>query len=100
MVLVISCVCCLYGILQYMQMGTELKSALPDSKFVWWHLFIPIYGYYVGWILLPAEVARAKQALGIQKPPQNIVLYILLGPFAFATDMNDIAQRLGAAPAQ
>ena len=64
MTLVISCVCCLYGLLQYMQMGTELKSVLPDSKFVWWHCFIPIYGYYVAWILLPRRSPAPSRRSG------------------------------------
>jgi hypothetical protein len=54
-------------------------------------MFIPLYQYYWAWIMVPQEVTKAKQMMGVQAPTRNIVLYIFLFPFALASDLNDMA---------
>ncbi len=66
----------------------EVRSVTRNTSFAWWPILVPIYGMYWAWILVPQEVAKAKRLVGLAKPPQHIVLYIFLWPFALATDIN------------
>jgi hypothetical protein len=43
-------------------------------------------------ILVPQEVARAKQMRGVQAPVRSIVIYLFLWSFALASDLNDLAR--------
>jgi len=72
-------------------MANELKAVTRSEEFGWWPIFVPFYSIYWSWILVPQEVAKAKQLRGVSRPPQSIVLYILLWHFALATDLNDMA---------
>jgi hypothetical protein len=87
---------CLAGfalfVLYTIQMTNELKTATRNPAFAWWPIFIPIYSMYWMWILVPQEVAKAKQLLGVQAPTRGIVLYIFLFQYAFASDLNDLAR--------
>jgi len=74
------------------QMVNELKSVTRNQAFAWWPVFIPIYQYYWAWLLVPQEVAKAKQMVGAQAPVRSIVLYIFLWHFALASDLNDLAR--------
>jgi hypothetical protein len=74
------------------QMANELKVVTRSPGFAWWPIFVPIYGLYWAWILVPQEVAKAKQMLGVQAPVRSIVLYIFLWHFALASDINDMAR--------
>jgi hypothetical protein len=74
------------------QMVNELKSVTRNPSFAWWPMFVPIYQYYWAWILVPQEVAKAKQMVGVQAPTRSIVLYIFLFHFALASDLNDLAR--------
>jgi hypothetical protein len=74
------------------QMANELKTVTRSPGFAWWPILVPIYGMYWAWILVPQEVAKAKQMLGVQIPVRSIVLYIFLWPFALASDINDMAR--------
>ena len=69
----------------------EVRTVTRNDAFAWWPILVPIYGMYWAWILVPQEVAKAKQLLGLAKPPQHIVLYIFLWHFALATDLNEMA---------
>ena len=71
----------------------EVRSVTRNTSFAWWPILVPIYGMYWAWILVPQEVAKAKRLVGLAKPPQHIVLYIFLWPFALATDINEIADQ-------
>ena len=73
-------------------MVNELKAVTRNPDFAWWPLFIPFYSMYWAWILVPQEVANAKQLLGVQQPVRPIVLYIFLFPFAMASDINDMVR--------
>jgi hypothetical protein len=48
------------------------------------------------WVLVPNEVAKAKQMVGAQAPTRNIVLYIFFWLYALAADLNDIASVMPA----
>jgi hypothetical protein len=71
----------------------ELVNYTEDKEFVWWPIFIPIYGIIVAVIKVPEQVTKAKQKAGIaqQKPTRGLVPYLLLFPWALASDLNDIA---------
>jgi|CZKU01.1.fsa_nt_gi hypothetical protein len=73
-------------------MVNELKSVTQNANLQWWPILIPFYSMYWAWMIIPAEVARAKQVLGVQQPPRSLVLYIFLWPFALASDINDMVR--------
>jgi hypothetical protein len=74
------------------QMCNELKAVTGNPKFAWWPVLIPIYQYYWLLVLLPQEVGRAKQMRGVQAPVRHIILYFFFGPWALASDLNDLAR--------
>src|ERR1019366_483747 len=73
-------------------MVSELKSVTQNANLQWWPILVPFYSMYWAWMIIPAEVAKAKQLLGVQQPPRPLVLYIFLWPFAFASDINDMVR--------
>jgi len=89
--LLTSLVAAVLGIMAYMKMTNELKSVTQNAAFAWWPIFIPFYNLYWMLILLPAEVTKAKQMLGVQQPTRNIVIYFFFNLYAFAADLNDMA---------
>jgi len=46
------------------------------------------------WIVLPAEVTKAKQMVNAQQPTRGIVVYIFLWLYALAADLNDISKAM------
>ncbi len=82
------------GLISAIKMIGELNGVTRSSAIQWWMLLIPFYGIFVAWILLPAEVAKAKQMVNAQQPPRSIVVYIFLWLYAFAADLNDIAKAM------
>jgi hypothetical protein len=79
-------------VLFMIQMANELKAVTGNASFAWWPIFIPVYSLYWLLVLLPQEVTKAKQMRGVQAPTRNIVLYLFLGNFALASDLNDLAR--------
>jgi hypothetical protein len=79
-------------LLSAIKMVSELKAVTRTPTFAWWPILVPFYNYYWLWMLVPAEVAKAKQMMGVQSPPRSIVLYVFLWHFALASDLNDIAR--------
>ncbi len=79
-------------LLSVIKMVGELKTVTRNESFAWWHILIPLYNYYWLWILVPQEVTKAKQALGVQVPTRGIVFYIFLFPYALASDINDMVR--------
>jgi hypothetical protein len=69
-----------------------VKSVTRNASFAWWPMFIPFYNYYWAWIMVPAEVTKAKQMMGVQAPTRSIVVYLFLWHFALASDLNDMAR--------
>ncbi len=88
----ISLVGAVLGLMAIIKMTNELKSVTGNTGFAWWPIFIPFYNYYWMWILVPAEMNKAKQMRGIQTPARGIVVYFFLFLYAFAADLNDIAK--------
>ena len=92
----ISTVAFLAGFVMYLlsaiKMVNELKVVTRNAAFAWWPIIVPIYNYYWLWIMVPAEVKKAKQMMGVQAPTRSIVLYIFLWHFALASDLNDMAR--------
>jgi hypothetical protein len=82
----------LWYLILTIQMATELKAVTGNPSFAWWPVLIPLYQYYWLLVLLPQEVARAKQMRGVQAPVRSLVLYFFLGNFALASDLNDLAR--------
>ena len=80
-----------YGLLAF-QMANEVKAVTRNPAFVLWPMVVPFYSLYWAWLLVPQEVARAKQMMGIQAPTRPIVLYIFLWHFALASDVNDLVR--------
>jgi hypothetical protein len=78
-------------LLSVIKMTNELKSVTGNTSLAWWPFIIPIYQLYWALILVPAEMAKAKQMRGIQKPARGLVVYLFLFPYAFAADLNDMA---------
>ena len=82
----------IYGAFIYFpQMLKELKGVTNDNEFWIWGWLIPCYG--IIWVLskLPAQVTKAKQMRGVQKPTRSVIFYFFLTPFALAADLNEIA---------
>jgi len=79
-------------LLSAIKMVGELKTVTRNTAFAWWPIVVPLYNYYWLWILVPAEVAKAKQMLGVQAPPRGIVVYVFLWHYALASDLNDMAR--------
>jgi len=76
----------------YLSLVTMIRelNAAAGSSLVPWHLFIPLYGIYWAVVLVPKEMAVAKQKAG-KGPPRGLVVYLLLFLYAFAADLNDLA---------
>lgn len=73
-----------------MAMTRELASVTGD-RLVWWHFLIPIYGWYWAATKLQPAVAAAKTKAG--KPAaRGAAAYVILPIWAFASDLNDLAQ--------
>jgi hypothetical protein len=75
-----------------MQMIRELRSVTRSEELAWWPLIVPLYNIYFMWLLVPQEVTKAKQMLGVRQAPQPLLFYIFLWPFALATDLNDMVR--------
>jgi hypothetical protein len=81
-----------WSLLLSIQMVRELRSITRSDQLAWWGLIVPGYNVYFAWFIVPQEVAKAKQMLGARQPPQPVVLYIFLWPFALASDLNDLVR--------
>jgi len=80
------------GFISAVKMMGELNGVTKSGAVAWWQLLIPLYNYYVAWILVPNEMAKAKQMAGVQQPARGIIVYVFLWLYAFAADLNDIAK--------
>jgi hypothetical protein len=83
---------CGWYVVLAIQMVNELKTVTQNQGFAWWPMLVPFYNYYWLWILVPQEVKKAKQMLGVQQTPRPLVLYIFLWHYAFASDLNDMVR--------
>lgn len=76
-------------VIALLRMANELKAVTNNPQFVPWHVIIPIYGPLV---VIPQEMAKAKQMRGVQAPVRSLVVYFFFHLYAFASDLNDIAK--------
>ena len=90
MTLVLSMVCCFYGIFQLWTMLNELQQYTKDENFKPFYMFIPLLGLYFMLIKVPEQVAKAKQMAGSRNPPASIVMYIFVSYYALAKDLNEV----------
>ena len=88
----ISLGCFAWILLIVIPMINEVKAVTRNPDFAWWPIFIPFFNMFWMWILVPQEVAKAKQLLGVQQPVRSIVFYIFIWPFALASDINDMVR--------
>lgn len=80
------------GALSVIKMINEVKTVTRNAAFPWWPMFVPFYGIYWACMMVPAEVARAKQMMGVQAPARTLVPYLFLFPYALAADINDMVR--------
>jgi hypothetical protein len=89
---------CLAGaviaLISMIRMLAEINGVTKSGTLAWWQIFIPLYNYYVLWIVAPGEVQKAKQMVGVQQPARGIVVYVFFWLYAAAADLNDIARAL------
>ncbi len=90
---------CVFFFINAVKMLGELKAITKADTLAWWGLLIPLYSLYVILIVVPTEMTKAKQWLRVQEPTRNVVLYWLLFPYAFAADLNDLANAMPPAAA-
>ncbi|MEI7895020.1 MAG: hypothetical protein WCI05_18135, partial [Myxococcales bacterium] len=81
------------ALVSLIKMANELKAVTQNPAFAWWPILVPVYGLYWLAIVVPQEMARAKQALGVAQPARGLVVYLFLSLYAFASDLNDIARQ-------
>jgi hypothetical protein len=79
-------------LLSAIKMVNELKSVTRNASFAWWPILVPFYNYYWLWFMVPGEVKKAKQMMGVQQPTRSIVVYFFLWHYALASDLNDMAR--------
>jgi predicted transporter len=82
------------GFISVLKMMGELRAITKAESLAWWGLLIPFYSLYIALIVIPAEMTKAKQALRVQEPTRNIVLYWLLFLYVFAADLNDVGRAM------
>jgi hypothetical protein len=82
------------GLISAIRMIGEVNSVTKSGALSWWMMFIPLYNYYVMWILVPQEMQKAKQMVGVQQPARGIIVYVFFWLYAAAADLNDIAKTM------
>ena len=65
------------------KMGKELREVNGTFE-IWKAIILPF-------IFVPDEMTKAKQMRGVQAPARSLVVYLFLPTYAFAADLNDIA---------
>ncbi len=65
-------------------------NPLAETPLKPWHLAIPLYNLYWMAVLVPQQMAVAKQKAG-KPPPRSAIVYLLFFVYAFAADLNDLA---------
>jgi len=92
MTIVISCLCFVYGIIQWWQMLNELKTFRGKDDLNPILFFIPILSLIERW-KLSEKVLDAKRMAGIPNPePPNQILYFFFVIFFLPGDLNEIWQ--------
>ena len=95
MVFVLAKVTCgIYGILQGFQMINELKAFRQKDDINLIMFLIPVLGL-LEMMKLADKVAEAKRMAGSNKPAASGILYIFLGLYFLAADLNDCWEAAG-----
>jgi len=94
MTIVISCVCFIYGIIQWWKMLNELKAFRGKDDLNPIMFFVPIIQYLELW-KLSEKVLDAKRMAGIPNAEVNQIMYFLFGFFFLPGDLNEIWQAAG-----
>jgi hypothetical protein len=84
--------CVAWMFITIIPMVNEVKAVTRNPDFAWWPMIIPIYNIIWALTILPPEVARAKQSLGVQQPVRPLVQYFFILPYALAADLNDMVR--------
>ena len=71
-------------------MVTELKKISGAEITPWW-VAVPILNLYFLLVKVPEAMAKAKVAAGATNPTKAGWMYLLVGPYALAADLNDLA---------
>jgi hypothetical protein len=79
-----------YNLFLLYSMIHELKEFTQDPDFFEFGWIVPCYSIY--WFFVPfmQQIAKGKQIAGAP-PPQSIILYLFVSPFALAKDLNQMA---------
>lgn len=72
------------------RMASELKN-FANSDLAPWMAFVPCLNLWFVVLKVPQEMAKAKQMAGIQTPTRPVWMYFLIGAYALAADLNDLA---------
>lgn len=94
MVLVIGYVTCgIYMLIQMWGMWNELKAFRGKDDFN--PILLLLFPLFFIWPM-PAKILEAKQMAGVPNAQvPNVILYLLLGPYFLANDLNEIWQAAG-----
>ena len=94
MVLVIGYVTCgIYMLIQMWGMWNELKAFRGKDDFN--PILLLLFPLFFIWSM-PAKILEAKQMAGVPNAQvPNVILYLLLGPYFLANDLNEIWQAAG-----
>lgn len=91
--------CGLYGLISLWSMAGELKAFRQRDDISPILFLIPIIQLIELW-KLPAKVLEAKHMAGVHNPQVvHPILYILLYPYFFTSDLNEVWQAAGGRPA-
>jgi hypothetical protein len=95
----LGCICFPYLLFVMWSTVNELKAFRQKDDINPILLFVPILNLIMVWNL-PEKVLEAKHMAGVPNPQVvHPVLYLLLWPYFFTTDLNEIFQAAGAQPA-
>jgi hypothetical protein len=83
--------CGIYAMVVFYSLMAELKSYLNKDEIVPWHILVPILNLIVILTKLPEWITEAKRRAGSRNPQSaGALLYLLLLPYFFTKDMNEI----------
>ncbi|MBM4360484.1 MAG: hypothetical protein FJ096_20445, partial [Deltaproteobacteria bacterium] len=76
-------------------MVNELQGFVGGA-FPAWHVFIPFYGWFLGFTKIREMMGEARMRAGAPGEVKHVLLYVFFLPYAMAADLSDVAQGGGA----